>query len=112
MSIAIRDVLSREEMAALCRKSDLRGAWAILQVWLCIAATFALLAAYPNPLTFLLAVFILGGQQLACAVLTHEAAHYTLFKTRWMNEVVTGVCQGTCPRSHAASWSGISCSTG
>ncbi|WP_043770596.1 fatty acid desaturase family protein [Algiphilus aromaticivorans] len=89
MSIAIRDVLSREEMAALCRKSDLRGAWAILQVWLCIAATFALLAAYPTPLTFLLAVFILGGQQLACAVLTHEAAHYTLFKTRWMNEVVT-----------------------
>ena len=23
-----------------------------------------------------------------------------------------GVCQGSCPRSHAASWSGISCSPG
>lgn len=89
MSIAIRDVLSREEMAELTRKSDLRGAWAILQVWLFVAATFALLAAFPNPLTFLLAVFLLGGQQLACAVLTHEASHYTLFKTRWMNETLT-----------------------
>lgn len=89
MSVAIRDVLSREEMAALTRKSDLRGAWAILQVWLWVGATFALLALYPNPLTFVLAVALLGGQQLACAVLAHEASHYTLFKTRWMNEVLT-----------------------
>jgi len=89
MTVAIRDVLSPEEMAALTRKSDLRGAWAILQVWLSIAATFALLAVYPNPLTFVLAVALLGGQQLACAVLAHEAAHTTLFKTRWMNEVLT-----------------------
>lgn len=89
MSAAIRDVLSREEMAALTRKSDLRGGWAIAQLWLTIAATFALLAAFPNPLTFVLAVFILGGQQLGCAVLTHEAAHTTLFRTRWMNEVLT-----------------------
>lgn len=89
MSLAIRDVLSREEMAELTRRSDLRGAWAILQVWLLIGATFALLATYANPLTFLLAVCLLGGQQLACAVLTHEAAHYTLFRTRWLNEVLT-----------------------
>lgn len=89
MSVALRDVLSREEVAELTRKSDLRGAWAIAQVWLVVAATFALLAAFPNPLTFVLAVFILGGQQLGCAVLTHEAAHTTLFKTRWMNEKLT-----------------------
>ena len=89
MSVAIRELLSREEMAALTRKSDLRGAWAILQVWLVVGACFTLLAWYPNPVTFVLAVVVLGGQQLACAVLTHEAAHTTLFKTRWMNEVLT-----------------------
>ncbi|WP_420429067.1 fatty acid desaturase family protein [Algiphilus sp.] len=89
MSVAIRDVLSREEMAALTRKSDLRGAWAVTQVWLAIAGIFAVLIAFPHPLTFLLAVALLGGQQLACAVLTHEAAHTTLFRTRCMNEVLT-----------------------
>ncbi|MHA7833466.1 MAG: fatty acid desaturase family protein [Algiphilus sp.] len=89
MSVAIREVLSREEMAELTRKSDLRGAWAILQVWLLVGACFMLLAWYPNPITFALAVVVLGGQQLACAVLTHEAAHSTLFKTRWMNEKLT-----------------------
>ena len=68
MSLAIRELLSREEMAALTRKSDLRGAWAILQVWLVVGACFTLLAWYPNPVTFVLAVVVLGGQQLACAV--------------------------------------------
>lgn len=88
MSFNLKDVLTKEEIRELTAKSDLRGAWAVLRIYLTVAATFALLGLYPHPLTFLFAVFILGGQQLACAILTHEAAHKTLFKNRWMNEVL------------------------
>ncbi len=31
---------------------------------------------------------VLGGRQLALAVMMHEAAHGTLFKTRFLNDVV------------------------
>lgn len=80
------DVLSRDEIRALTRTSDLAGALAVAWSWLVIAGTFAALAAWPHPLTFLAAVIILGGRHLALAVLMHEAAHGTLFRTRWLNE--------------------------
>ena len=82
----LKQLLSREEIDQLRQKSDWRGAWAITRTWGAIALTFAVLAAFPHPLTFIAAVFILGGQQLGCAILTHEAAHKTLFKTKVLNE--------------------------
>jgi fatty acid desaturase len=38
-----------------------------------------------------MAVVVLGGRQLALAVMMHEAAHGTLFRTRWLNDVVGDV---------------------
>lgn len=83
------DVLSREQMRALTRRSNLRGFWALGSTWGVIFGTFAALAVWPHPLTFLLAVVILGGRQLALAILMHEAAHRTLFEGRFLNDVVT-----------------------
>lgn len=82
---SIKQLLSAEQIKQLTAKSDWRGAWAVLKTWGLIAAAFAVLAAFPNPLSFVLVVLFLGGQQLACAILTHEASHYTLFKTRSLN---------------------------
>ncbi|MGH8457407.1 MAG: fatty acid desaturase, partial [Stenotrophobium sp.] len=84
----LRDLFSREEIVQLTTRSDWRGAWALLSVWAVIAATFAVLARWPQPLTFLLAVIVLGGRQLALAILAHEAAHRTLFKTQVLNDTV------------------------
>lgn len=86
MTFSLKDEFSREEIRSLVEKSDWWGAWSILRIYLVVGATFAMLAMYAHPVTYLLAVFVLGGQQLACAILAHEAAHKTLFKTRWMNE--------------------------
>ena len=85
----IKDLLNRDEIRELTAKSDWRGAWAVFRTWGIIGLTFATLAAYPHPVTFIIAVFILGGQQLACAILTHEGAHRTLFKTRRLNDGLT-----------------------
>jgi fatty acid desaturase len=87
--IKATDVLSREEIARLTTPSSLMGAWAVLSTWAIIAGVFAGLAWLPHPLTFALAVVVLGGRQLALAVLMHEAAHRSLFRGRWWNDVFT-----------------------
>jgi fatty acid desaturase len=91
----ITDIFSREEVRHLTARSDLRGAWLILSTWLVIAAAFALIAwAVGQPLLLAVplvtvGVAVLGGRQLALAIITHEATHRTLFKTRWANDGLT-----------------------
>lgn len=83
------DVFTRDEIARLTQPSDLRGAGAVLRTWAIIAGALVLLAAFPHPLTFVAAVIILGGRQLALAILMHEAAHRTLFRTPALNDGLT-----------------------
>jgi fatty acid desaturase len=85
----VRKILSPAEIRELTRRSNLRGIWAIGSTWAVIVGTFAALARWPHPATFALAVTVLGGRQLALAILMHEAAHRTLFANRFMNDVVT-----------------------
>ncbi len=83
-----KDLFTRDEIRALSARSDLAGFWAVGSTWAVIAGAFAVLAAFPHPVTFALAVFVIGGRQLALAILMHEAAHRTLFKTRALNDVL------------------------
>src|SRR3546814_7780755 len=46
----------------------------------------AVFAVWPNPLTFIAAVMVIGGRQLGLAILMHDAAHGLLFRTRRWNE--------------------------
>jgi fatty acid desaturase len=89
------DVFTREELASLSARSDARGAWAIVSTWAIVGLTFAALARWPNAGTLAVAVVVLGGRQLALSILMHEAAHRTLFRTRWLNDVLT---DWTCAR--------------
>lgn len=84
-----KDLLAPDEIRAFTQRSNWAGARAILVNWAMIAASFALFAARPSPLTFVVAVVIIGGRQLALAVLMHEAAHRTLFRSQWLNDVLT-----------------------
>lgn len=83
------DFFTRAELAELTARSDLAGAWAVGSTWAVVALTYAALARWPHPLTFAVAVIVLGGRQLALSILMHEAAHRTLFRTRWLNDVFT-----------------------
>jgi fatty acid desaturase len=82
----VTEVLAPTELRAFTRRSDFAGFWAITSTWAVIFATFAALARWPTPATFVLALVILGGRQLALAILVHEAAHRTLFRTRFLND--------------------------
>jgi fatty acid desaturase len=83
---AWREALSQAEVESLLSRSDWRSALSIALDWALVFASFALVAAAPNPLTILLALFVIGGRQLGFAVLMHEAAHRTLFKNRRWND--------------------------
>ena len=82
--------LSRDQIRAFTRTSNVAGVYAIASTWLVIAACFT--AVHYVPLLFPLAVVILGGRQLALAVIMHEAAHGTLFGTRRLDLVVELTC--------------------
>ena len=80
--------LSTQTIRALAKRSDFMGLWLILHCWGVIIGAVALFALWPNPLTFVLAVMLIGSRQLGLAILMHEAAHNALFKTRGINEFV------------------------
>lgn len=80
--------LSRDEIHRLRRRSNLRGAWLVLHAWGVVALAMALFALWPNPLTLVLGVVVIGGRQLGLAILMHDAAHGLLFHTRRVNDRV------------------------
>lgn len=84
----VSDYLSREEVAYFTAKSDGQAWRLVLGNWLFIAAIFATVAAWPNPLTMVVAVVLLAGRQMGLSVLMHDCGHRTLFRTVWLNDVV------------------------
>ena len=80
--------LTADEIGRLRRKSDVVGALLVLHAWAVIVGAWALFVLWPNPLTFLAAVMIVGGRQLGVAILMHDAAHGLLFRHRRVNDWV------------------------
>src|SRR5688500_6729058 len=71
-SYGAADLLTRDEIRAFTRASNWGGAIAVAWSWTVIAAAFAVTIVWPHPATFTLAVIVLGGRQLALAVMMHE----------------------------------------
>jgi fatty acid desaturase len=82
----LRQVLSSEERKALLRVNPLRSWWMIASNWVVVFAAMGLVAWAPNPLTVVVALFVIAARQLGMAVVMHEAAHRTLFRHRGLND--------------------------
>jgi fatty acid desaturase len=83
-----REHLGKEELASLREMEDWRSWVSVLGNWAVVSGAMALVAAWPNPLTVLLALFLIGARQLGMAVLMHEASHFSLFSSKRVNDVV------------------------
>ena len=77
---------SAAEMAQLRARSNLKGGLCIAHAWAVIGAAMALFALWPGPLTFLVAVVLIGSRQLGLAILMHDAAHGVLVASRRFND--------------------------
>jgi fatty acid desaturase len=72
-----------------CRqRSNLVGFCLVAHAWLVIIAAMLLVVWWPNPLTYLIAVALIGGRQLGLAILMHDAAHRLLFDSPRLNDWV------------------------
>ena len=80
--------LSPEQDAYLRERSDWMGAYLVLHAWGVIALAMAFFIAWPNPLSFIVAVVVIGGRQLGLAILMHDAAHRALFKNTRLNDTL------------------------
>ena len=80
--------LSDAENDTLRQRSDLIGGLLVLHAWLVIAVAMYVFILWPNPLTFVVAMVLIGGRQLGLAILMHDAAHRALFKNTWLNDFV------------------------
>jgi fatty acid desaturase len=83
-----REALSREDIAGLLEMNDLRSWASVTANWGLTFAAMAAVAVWPNPLTIVAALIVIGTRQLGCAVLMHEASHRSLFSSRAVNDWV------------------------
>ncbi|HEV7731096.1 MAG TPA: fatty acid desaturase family protein [Candidatus Binatia bacterium] len=87
MSTAVwRDAMSRDDIRDLLAPTAWKSWLSIATNWALVFGSFALVAVWPNPLTILVALFVIGARQLGFAILMHEAAHHTLFHNRRLND--------------------------
>lgn len=92
----INQYLSKEEIKKLHEKSDWKGFIEVASVWLWIGLSFALVAVVPYftsnkivlAIAIIIALFIIGGKQLGCAIIMHDASHYSLFKSKKLNDII------------------------
>lgn len=80
--------LSKAQIREFTQPSAVQGFWIVLKTWLVIGAAFALVAWQTNPVTVLLALFMLGSRQLSLAIIMHEGAHKTLMPSQALNNIL------------------------
>ena len=73
-----KTIFTPEEWAGLTRRSTWRGLSLVVHAWALIIGAGALVVIFPNPITYVLAVTIIGARQLGIAILVHDAAHGAL----------------------------------
>ncbi len=81
----LREYLSQAELEKVMRKNNWLGAWEIVQTWLWISFALVLPYYFFNPFTVIISLFIIGGKQLACAIIMHDTSHDSLFTSRKVN---------------------------
>ncbi len=85
LRIPARELVAAEQLAGLRRRVAWKGIALIVHAWAVILASIAVVAAFPNPLTWLLATMVIGSRQLGLAILMHEGAHGCIVRNERSN---------------------------
>lgn len=83
-----RRALAAEVLSRLTTLDDRRAAWSVFTLFASTAVAVAVAIAWWTPPVVVLAVLFIATRQQAFFVLAHEAAHYRLFSSRRVNDVV------------------------
>jgi fatty acid desaturase len=77
-----KNQFTKEELREILAFEDWKSVRTLVVNWSIIFACFALVGWRANPLTILFALFAIGGRQLGCSIVMHEAAHRTFLKSK------------------------------
>jgi fatty acid desaturase len=80
-----RAFLNEQELIEVRTRVAWKSVALIVHAWTLILGSIALVAVWPNPLTFILAVAIIGSRQLGLAILMHDGAHGCLASGEKLN---------------------------
>jgi fatty acid desaturase len=80
------------EIKRLTRLDPVKSTVAIAQTWLTLALAIGLAGYLWTWWAVLLALPVIAVNQHALFVLAHDGAHYRLYKTRWLNDLVGRIC--------------------
>lgn len=83
-----KTIFTPDEWRRLTARSDLLGLSMVAHAWGLIALAMLAFHLAPNPITWALAVMVVGARQLGLAILMHEAAHNGLSRNAQVNEWV------------------------
>jgi fatty acid desaturase len=83
-----RTVFTPAEWARLTARSSWRGLFLVASAWALMIAAGAMVVIWPNPVTLVLAVMIIGTRQLGLGIVMHDAAHGALHPNQKINDFV------------------------
>jgi len=83
-----KEVFTLEEWARFSARSSWRGLACVAGAWGLIFTAGAVFVLWPNPLTYVLAVMLIGARQLGLAILMHDGAHGALHSNMGVNNWV------------------------
>jgi fatty acid desaturase len=88
----VRKRLPPDALAPLTRLDPVRSTLAVAQTFLSLAVVIGLAVAFWSWWAAAIAVVLIAPLQHALFVLAHDAAHYRLYQTRWLNDAVGRLC--------------------
>ena len=83
--IRARDLMTEQELIEVGTRSTWKSVALIAHAWTLILGSIAMVAVWPNPLTLVLAVAIIGSRQLGLSILMHDGAHGCLANGERLN---------------------------
>jgi fatty acid desaturase len=83
-----KTIFTREEWEPLTRRSSWRGFALVAHAWALILGAGAVFLWAPNPLTYVIAVMVIGARQLGLSILMHDAAHGTMHPDQRVNDFI------------------------
>ena len=84
--VPVTDVLTRQEINELLKRSDTRAWTSIGLNWMMMVGALWIAGSFPHLVTILLAAIVVAGRQLGLVILMHDCAHHALFRSKRLNE--------------------------
>src|SRR6478672_9436033 len=85
LRIPARELIGKDDLVALRERVEWKGIALIAHAWAVILGSIALVSIFPNPLTYIVAVVLIGSRQLGLAILMHDGAHGCLSRNEKRN---------------------------